>query len=65
MTNSPRGWVAGCTHVSGVLHGKTFTGSVAKLALTRYGDQSVAFMGTSRWADAHRSDILVVRKGKE
>lgn len=35
--------LAGCTHVSGTLHGTSFTGTIAKMSFQSYGNQSAAF----------------------
>jgi hypothetical protein len=64
--NALEGGLAGCAHVSGTLNGKTLSGTVTKMAFTKYGNQSTAFVGRiSVGGSPIVVYVLVVRKSKE
>jgi len=58
--------LGGCGHVRGVRNGKSFTGTVTKLAFTSFGNQSAAFRGSFSFGGSPLAfALLVVRKGSE
>ncbi len=60
------GGIAGCAHVSGTQDGRSFTGTVSKLSLPSYGDQSAAYIGHVTFGgQLIVLDIVVVRRGKD
>lgn len=60
------GGVAGCVNLNGTQDGRTFSGSVAKIPLNSYGDQSIGFQGHFFLSGtAIVLDVVVVLKGSD
>ena len=60
------GGVAGCVNLNGTQDGRTYSGSIAKIPMNSYGDQSIGFQGHFFLnGTAIVLDVVVVRKGSD